>query len=193
MKKISLVIAASLLAVLTSAAGNYIGLITPSTNLTFSVGAGVNTNTAGALTNNQFSGVVANATTNYYTLSTGIGTQSATNVWPSAGFTLIGYPNTLYGPFNNTEFYINGGLLASNASSTAIVVRFAGSIDGANWYSNYFALPYTIPATAVTTIGPWVTNTATGGMPFMCIQQVENPGANVLSNLTVEVVGKPGL
>jgi hypothetical protein len=190
MKKIISTFAICLLAAAVSA-GTYVQIITPSTNLSYSVGAGNNTNTAGTLTNNVFPGVVLGATTNFYSDYGTMNTQSATNLYPSAGWNPGGgYPNTLYGPNRAVVFYINGSLLATNATSTACVVRFAGSVDGNLWVSNIFTLPYTV-AVNTTSPGPLLfTNTIYP--PFVCVQQVENPGASVLTNLTVEASTTPG-
>ena len=86
--------------------------------------------------------------------------------------------------------------MATNATSTAVVFRFAGSVDGVLWATNAFVFTYTIPINSLTpnnVPSSVLTNTATGALPYMCLQDIENPGVSALTNIVVEVSGKPGL
>jgi hypothetical protein len=166
------------------------------TNFSAAVGGG--TNTSGAYTNNVQVGVILAASTNYYTLGTGTGTQPAqpTSSWPSCGFSPAAlYPGTLYGPFNNLGIYQSLPLQATNASSTALTIAWAGSPDGVYWVSNYFVETYTIPVNSFLPSVPSLmfTNISTGALPYMCLQSIINPGANAITNAIIEVGGKPGL
>ncbi len=87
---------------------------------------------------------------------------------------------------------VKADLPATNASSTSVIIRWAGSVDGSLWKSNYITTTYVIPVNT-TQAGLYLTNTLTGALPYMCIQQIENPGVAFLTNIVVEVSGKPGL
>jgi hypothetical protein len=159
---------------------------TLTTNVSIAVGATYPTNTI-------YPGVVLGLATNTYNLYNGIGYQANTNLWPSVGFSPLGsYPNTVYGPFRNVEFYIAGDLQATNTTSTAVVYRFAGSVDGNRWVSNYYTFTETV-AVNTKSPGAWITNFDTGAMPYISLQTIENPGANALTNIILIENGKPGL
>ena len=117
--------------------------------------------------------------------------QSNLTNWPSLGFSLTGYPNTLYGPASNLGLNTYLNLTATNSSATAITIHYAGS-DGYYWWSNYFVQTITILANT-NTIQFW-TNTATGALPYMTLQQIDNPGATgALTNIVITESEKPGL
>jgi len=132
---------------------------------------------------NYTTGWMTPSSTNNFNLASGIGTQSNTNQWPSAGFTSVGYPGTLYGPFRCASIYVNG---SATTGSTAATFYLAVSQDGANWSTNYAAFAWT-PGS------PLVTNIDLGAAAYCCINQIRNPNAGGLTNLLIEVNGKPGL
>ena len=158
------------------------------------------TNGAGGYTysTNQV-GVVATTATNYYNPPT-IASYSTTSVaasqanptnWPSLGFSLTGYPGTAYGPANNLGLETLVYLTATNSSSTLITIHYGASDGFINW-SNYFVQTLTIPANTLY-VQAW-TNITTGALPFMYVQQVDNPGATgAITNLLIDAVTKPGL
>jgi hypothetical protein len=166
------------------------------TNLSASVGAGVNTNAAtGALTNNVQIGVVAATSTNFYSLSGSLGVQSATNLWPSAGFSpAASYPGTVFGPFRLAEIYTAMTPMGSNATAATVIVRWAASVDGNNWVSNVFVQTYNSAINVTNIVGaPLLTNYDTVAIPFLCIQQIENNLGIPLTNVLIEINGKPGI
>ena len=148
------------------------------TNATVVVGASTN----------QY-GVVLGAATNSFNLSSGIGTQLNTNLWPSAGFSLVGYPNTLYGPFSTACIAINGALTATNASSTTITYRFAASNDGTLWVTNYASYTQVIAVNS-TTATMTLTNVNFGAIPYLALSSIENPGVAAVTNIVISVSGK---
>ena len=190
MKKIllSLICIASLLQY-ANAAGSYVTFLngTQYTNATQILQTGTN-----SWTTNQI-GVVLGASTNTYNLYPGLGTQLNPTNWPSAGTSPQGnYPGTLEGPYNNMAFYTYAQLQATNASSTALVFQYAGSIDGYNWVTNYFSQTYTVAVNTLTP-GPVITNITTGGVSFIALYQIQNPGVSAVTNIIIEADGKPGL
>jgi len=160
------------------------------------------TNGSGIYTNTFQNGQVPGASNIVYQLagSTGLQPNFGTNGFlPSAVDNLTGYPNTLYGPQNYVTIVTTGNLLATNATSTAVVFRFAASADGGTgsaglWVTNYAVVTLTIPINATSSTQPCSTNTvATGGWNYLALQAIENPGVSALTNIVVEVSGKPGL
>ncbi len=161
------------------------------------------TNTSGVFTNTFQVGQVPGASNIVFQLAGGNGIQplNGTNGFlPSAYFNSEpGYPGTLYGPNNFTTIAITGNLLATNASSTAIVFRFAANIDDATypaglWVTNYAVITLTVPVNGLVSTQPVVTNTiAMGGWKNLALQAIENPGASAITNIVIEVNGKPGL
>lgn len=169
-----------------------------------------NTNTLGSITNNYQNGTVPGASNVLYFLSinngslppitttNALGSIGGTNAWPpvlpAASFSPQGlYPNTLYGPYNN---FVLGGyctLMATNATSTAIIAIFAGSIDGIYWQTNVLVLPLTVPINSFSPTNFITINTTSGGWSYYALQQVNNPGVAALTNLVLEANGKPGL
>lgn len=176
-------------------AGNtaYPGLLwSVSTNYNVTVGAS-GTNSSGVITNNASTGVVLGASTNFFNLSSTSGNQPNTNLWPSVGWTMLtSYPNTYAPPANNLTLYTAGALTATNATSTAITFRYAGSVDGSLWVSNYFVQTYTVAINSFTP-GPILTNTTTGALPFVALQEIDNPGVAAFTNALLEASAKPGL
>lgn len=186
-KKIILLIALFVTAHVAEAA-TYVSLIDGRlyTNNTVAVGATYPTNTLQL-------GVVLGAATNSHNMGVTTGVQVNTNQWPSLGFSPQGgFPNTLQGPYAQVQIGVYGELPATNATSTSITIRWAGSIDGTLWQSNYLQTVYVIPVNTKLQ-GLYLTNTQTGPLPYMCVQQIENPGVAFLTNLVIQVSGKPGL
>ena len=156
-----------------------------------------NTNSSGVISNNFQVGVVPGSSNVFWTLSTSQSYQvnNGTNVlWlPSEPISLIGYPGTLYGPANNLTVAVTGSLMASNASSTSLVFQFAG-YDGYLWITNYLTMTYIVPvnySNAVTTV--LSTNIQTGGMQYLALQQINNPGVAAFTNIVLDFATKPGL
>jgi hypothetical protein len=194
MKKLSLIILA-VFAVSTTAfagIGGYIQLITPSTNFNYAVGAdGTNAASNNAYTNNVESGALAAAGNQQYTLNGGLGSQPSTNLWPSAGFSLIGYPNTYYGPNRYVAFYF-GSQLMSTSVVASIQCYFAGSLDNSYWVSNIFSLSIT-NVNSVSNCNPILTNIDCGAWQYIAVQQITNLTGSTATNMVLEVGGKPGL
>lgn len=175
-------------------AGNPVTLLngTLSTNPAVIVYVGPQSGTTGMQTN--VAGVVLASNTNTYSLATGIGTQDANTNWPSAGWSPQGnYPNTLYGPYNNMTMYLNYKLLGSSVGT--VTFRFAASPDGTYWVSNYLAIQATngTGGLAYAMLTPGLTNITTYGVPYYALQTIENTNAIAVSNIVIEVTGKPGL
>lgn len=139
-------------------------------------------------------GVVAGASTNVYNLATGMGTQGNTNLWPSAGFTLVGYPNTLYGPADTVSIATTLSLTATNATSTDITFRYAGSDDGVRWVTNLFSVTYTVPVNVKTAANPTIqTNYSAGALSYISLYSIENPGVAAVTNITLTANTKTGI
>lgn len=201
LKRLMLAAAIGAVAILTASANSTVLLNGPAfTNATVVLQTG--TNGAGGFTysTNQV-GVVATTATNYYNMPALAGIvpgQSAISVsqsngtnWPSSGFPLMGYPNTLYGPssllLDNKTVILN----VTNSSSTLITFHYAG-FDGNQWTSNAFVQTITVPVNTLLVAAS--TNWTTGGWQAVCLQQVDNPGATgSLTNLYDAMACKPGL
>ncbi len=170
------------------------GRLYTSANVAYNSG----TNGAGTVTNNFQLGVVPGSSNVLWYLGAGMGLQPGlgTNGYlPSAGIIPQGnYPGTLYGPFSNMGILTTASLTATNASSTTITIRYAGSIDGSLWYTNFYVQTYIIPVNSLTPAIPIAySNVVTAGMPFINLQQIDNPGVAALTNIIIEASGKPGL
>lgn len=202
MKKVFSIIALAVFAVCANASTiAYPGLMwslpSPATNYNVAVGT-TGTNSAGVYTNNATTGTVLGASTNTFNLTSGSlfpsTAQANTNLWPSVSWGLNStYPNTYQEPANNLTLYLNGNITATNASSTTITARFAGSPDGINWVSNYFAFTYIVPINSTNATAGSLTNTTTGGLPFIALQSIENPGVAMFTNVVVSASQKPGI
>ncbi|MDE2099878.1 MAG: hypothetical protein KGL39_21675 [Patescibacteria group bacterium] len=169
-----------------------------STNLNVKYNAPITgTNSSGVITNNFQLGTVPGSSNIMWQLSASQGSQpfNGTNGFlPSAGITAIGYPGTLYGPFNNLSITTQAALVATNASSTTITFRFAGSNDGNLWLTNYFVQSYVIPINSTTPVIPVaITNITLGGLPYFALQEIDNPGASAVTNIVIQATGKTGL
>jgi len=189
MKKLIAIAVVSLLAVFASQAGNYISLINglAYTNATIVLQTATN-----AWTTNQV-GVVLGSTNNYYNLAAGLGIQTNPTNQPSCGFSPQGnYPGTLYGPFKNATFVKSAALTATNSSSTTLTFVYAGSIDASMWASNYYTETYIIPVNKKTIYAVATTNDF-GAMPIVALQEIDNSGVADVTNIVLEVNGKPGL
>lgn len=210
MKKILTLIALVSAFVLNSNAANFTTLMNGYAYTNANVPLFSATNSSGVWSNNFQIGTAPGASNILFALSANSGTQpysGATGLLPAFSYnTEIGYPNTLYGPQNYTTIVINGFLMATNATSTAVLFKFASSIDGgtstntlgtstpqAIWVTNYTVLTMTIPVNSFNATQP-VTNTiATGGWGYLNLQAIENPGVAALTNIVIEINGKPGL
>jgi hypothetical protein len=143
------------------------------TSFNASVGAGVNTNTSGVLTNNVQTGVNLASTTNYFTLSTGIGTQVATNLWPSQSFPVAsGYPGTVYGPYRTFQNTLAVGSTATNSAGNVTFTRRYAGYDGVLWVSNVFVMNVTVPANSTYGIS---TSNFQSSFQYVAVQQDEWP------------------
>jgi hypothetical protein len=144
-------------------------------------------------TNYQY-GVVTGASTNVFNLATGVGVQGNTNLWPSVGLSLVGYPGTMYGPASTVSLATRVNVTATNATSTAIVFRYAGSNDGANWVTNLFSVTYTVPVNSTTAATPTIqTNYTSGAIAYLSLYSIENPGVAAVTNIVLTANSKPGL
>ena len=156
------------------------------------------TNSSGVVTNNFQNGVVPGASNVLYELSTTYGKQTGkgTNGYLPAFVlsALGGYPGSLSAPTRNVSFEISGVLTATNASSTAVVFKFAASNDGLIWLTNYQSITYTIPvnATGIAT-GCLLTNVDVGGTGYIALQEIDNPGVAPMTNIVINLTGKSGL
>lgn len=163
-------------------------------NLCNAVVGATGTNSSGFPTNNVTVGLLPGAQTNTFNLNilgvpgfVNVGnysTQVNTNNYPSIWFSpQASYPNTLYGPFNNTTINI-----FDNGTNVSVqTYKLAQSLDGVYWVSNAITA-------AVTTGTPWTTNFASGGVVYYALQSEAstNAAAVVVTNI-FEVSGKPGL
>ena len=156
------------------------------------------TNSSGVVTNNFQLGVVPGASNVLWQLSK---TQSAqpylgTNGYlPALTFSALGnFPNSLTAPTRNVSIELGGVLTATNATSTAVVFKFAASNSGVNWLTNYYSFTYTIPVNATNiATGCLLTNIDMGGTATLCLQEIDNPGVAALTNIVVNMTGKSGL
>ena len=156
------------------------------------------TNTAGAVTNNYQNGQVPGASNVLYQLSTSLGDQPyrGTNIYlPALPISMRGnYPNSLTAPSRMLSVEISGYLMATNATSTAVVFQFAKTDSGKVWMTNAFTAAYTIAVNSTTPTGiVWMTNIDTGGDGFYALQQINNPGVAALTNIIINMESKPGL
>lgn len=180
-------------------AGTYTTLWQDSTtNVTAAYNNAAGLNSSGAVTNNYIIGTVGGASNVFFYLSGTTGTQPAlgTNSYlPAAAVSPQGtYPGSLYGPYNNMAVVVSANIMATNATATSISFRFAGSIDGVNWFTNFYVHNYNIPTTSTTAVTPITySNVVTYAVPFICLQEIDNPGVAAVTNILVEVSGKPGL
>lgn len=156
------------------------------------------TNSSGIYTNNFQIGVVLGTSNVLFNLGAN-GSQANTNLWPAVSFTPgggngsgQGYPNTLYGPYSATEFYLSFNLVATNTTATTLTTIWAGSVDGINWSTNWLTLTQIIGVNSTGT-NAVLTNIVTGGLPWVSLQEIENPGTQAVTNMLFEVNGKPGL
>ena len=133
-------------------------------------------------TNTLQNGVVAAVSTNYYNLAKGSGVQVNTNAWPSAYVSAQGgFPGALGGPSRYEQFYIN------STGTGTIPIVFAGTVDGSNFVTNFLTINY--PAGS-----PYMTNVDLGALPGLGLYSVANTNAaTAVSNLLIEVSGKPGI
>jgi len=213
MKKLTAIIALVSAFVLNIQAANFVTLMNGYSTTNVSAPLNGGTNSSGIYTNTFQVGQVPGASNVVFQLASSSGQQpyNGTNGYlPSSVVSLQGnYPGTLYGPQNFTTIICNGSIMSTNASSTAVVFRFATSVDAATpasgstsvtlaggpalWVTNYAVLTLTIPVNSFAATQP-VTNTiATGGWTTLALQAIENPGAAALTNIVIEVNGKPGL
>lgn len=170
MKKLILIALLACSATIAARAGTY-------TTLVNGFLSGTNTTLVGV--SNLVTGTVQASFTNTFNLNTGTGTQANTNLWPSQGFSpQAAYPNTLYAPYRLADFGFQ------SAGGTALTYRFASTIDGTIWTSNAFSV--VVPSGAF-----FQTNFDTQATPFYALQSIENTNASAVSNLVIEVNGKP--
>ena len=163
--------------------------------------AGFVTNSSGQViqvTNNFQIGTSPGSSNVFYYLSGNFGAQPGlgTNGYlPAEVFNSeAGYPGTLSGPNNFIGVVIAGNLVATNSTSTAIVAQFAGSVDGTLWFTNYLTVGFTVPINSTVPAGTVVqTNIQLGGVSYLALQQINNPGTAALTNILIEVNGKAGL
>ena len=192
-------------------AGNYSILMSGagSTNVGWALNSG--TNTSSVNTNNYFPYTVPGASNVLFTLSTSFGavppvpsgyltnTPPGTNAWPPTLPAVVfnpqgNYPNTLYGPYNNALLVETFNLMATNATSTTITEQFAGTVDGVLWQTNALTLTYVVPANSLTpTNGIESCQWTTTAWPIYALQQINNPGVAAMTNIVMEVNGKPGI
>jgi len=170
------------------------------------------TNTAAILANGltNIVGSYLTQSTNAFNLSATVGTFANTNQLPAlpiipcgggvmgtSGTTYSGpgYPYTLYGPFRQLELGATFNLTSSNlVGINGIVLRFAATLDGTYWQSNWFIWPITNNAGASLSQSWTMTNVDTFGVQGLALQEVDNLLTNGLAtNLVLEVAGKPGL
>ena len=187
-----------------AAKATYIPLLLPGTtnnNAAYNSG----TNGFGAVTNNFQVGVVPGASNVLWQLSSTLNAQPflGTNgylpalvFYPNGGVggLGVGFPNTLYGPFNNTLIGFGFNLVATNASSTTVTVQWAGSLDGVYWQTNLITQTYVVPVNSLAPTNGIETIQYTAlAWPMIALQQVNNPGVAAVTNMIIEVNGKPGL
>jgi hypothetical protein len=142
---------------------------------------------------------VPGASNVFYQLSTTYGAQpsNGTNGYLPA-FVLNaagGYPDSLGGPTKNISIEINGSLMATNSSATAVVFQLAASDSGLVWSTNYKTYTLTIPINSTTlTASNCIFDTFnSGGVGNIALQQINNPGVSALTNITIWIGGKPGM
>ena len=203
MKKIKfgfLLTAALVLAVFSSQAVTYFTLMNGnySTNFNAVLNASPSaTNSVGTITNNFQLGQVPGASNVWFQLSSVQGSQPylGTNQYLPASVANIegSYPGTLAGPINKITIGAYASLMVSNATSTATVIRFAGSIDGVYWQTNVAALTLTIPVNSTTPTNFITATLESYGWAYFGLQDIENPGVAAMTNIVVEINGKSGL
>lgn len=204
MKKLTAILAFAAVA-LASHASIFFTLLNGNLYTNNNVAYNSGTNGPGVVTNNFQLGVVPGASNVFWALTQQSGQQPqlGTNGFlPSAEVnadggtppTFIGgYPNTLYAPWNNTTIGVYGNLVATNASSTSVTFQFATSIDGTVWQTNYQTMTMVIPVNSLVPTNLITSSFTSGGNCYIALQQINNPGVAALSNIVVEVNGKPGL
>ena len=176
---------------------------------TLAYNAGFLTNSSGqviAVTNNYFLGTVPGASNVMFylggsgNLQPGLGTNGflpSVLIFPDGGTSpngVGGFPNTLYGPYNNMIVGSTFNLVATNATSTTVTYQFAGTIDGTFFQTNAFQMTFVVPVNSLSpTNGIETFSFTSGGWPAYALQQINNPGAAAMTNLVLEVNGKPGL
>ena len=171
------------------------------TNVNAAYNAPYATNSAGVLTvvtNNYQNGQVPGASNVMYQLSTSQGAQPS---FGTNGFlpalvdnTAAGFPGSPSGPGKNVAIEISGALMATNATSTAVVLQFAMTDAGKVWTTNFFTAAYTVPINVTQPAGGvWTTNIDIGAHQYVALQQINNPGVAALTNIVVRIGNKPGL
>ena len=156
------------------------------------------TNSSGVVTNNFQNGTVPGASNVLYALNITSGSQPGlgTNGFlPSLVLnTAGGYPGSLTAPGKNVAIEVSGALMATNATSTAVVFQFALTDAGKVWTTNFITAAFTVPVTFTTpTGGCWITNLDIGAHQYVALQQINNPGVAALTNIVVRIGTKPGL
>jgi len=156
------------------------------------------TNGVGGITNNYQNGQVPGASNVMYQLSTSYGAQPylGTNGFLPALVlnTGAGFPGSINGPGKNVAIEISGVLMATNATSTAVVLQFAMTDAGKVWTTNFVTAAYTVPVNVTQpTGGTWVTNFDIGAHQYIALQQINNPGVAAFTNIVVRIGNKPGL
>lgn len=150
------------------------------------------------LTNNYQNGQVPGASNVMYALNISQGGQPS---YGTNGFlpalvlnTAGGFPGSVSGPGKNVAIEISGYLMATNASSTAVVFQFALTDSGKAWYTNFISAAYTVPVNVTQLAGGvWITNLDIGAHQYIALQQINNPGVAALTNIIVRIGSKPGL
>lgn len=195
--KILIGVAAVMLAMMTSTIASTV-LLNGNTVTNWNVAYNSGTNTSGVVTNNYQNGQVPGASNVFYALNVSLGAQplKGTNGYLPA-FVLNsggGYPGALNGPSRMVAVEVGGSLMATNASSTAVVFQIATSVSGINWVTNYTTIAYTVPVNSFAPAGNCIiTNIDMGGMEYIALQQINNPGVSALTNIIVDINCNPGL
>jgi hypothetical protein len=128
-------------------------------------------------------GVFAGLSTNAFNLGYGVGVQGNTNLWPSAGDALVGYPGTLAGPSRVVTPIVSGSLTTGTGT---VPISFSLSNDGTIWVTNAFTFTWT-PGS------PGLTNFDTQGANYICVNQLVNTNAGAVTNLVISLGQKPSL
>ena len=173
------------------------GTSSTNVNVAYNNPAGWNATTFVA-TNNYQNGTVPGASNVMYELNTTYGTQTlhGTNAALPAFVinTAGGYPGSMTGPGKNLAIEISGQLMATNATSTAVVFQFALTDSGKVWYTNFISAAYTVPINVTQLAGGvWLTNLDIGAHQYVALQQINNPGVAALTNIIIRMGNKPGM
>lgn len=188
--------------VLPASAGNPITLINGNLYTSANASLWSGTNSAGTITNNYQLGTVPGASNVLFYLSPNFGALPApiplTNNYPPVLPTEVfnpqgGYPTTLYGPYANSYEFLQCSLTATNASSTTITFRFAGSPDGFIWYTNLYVQTYIVPINSLSPLIPVAYSNNVFRVPYVAVQEIDNPGVAAVTNIQITVGGAPGL